>query len=204
MIDLGGSRRKTELRSAIPLGSALVFAFFFSFSGMARLAAQVAPSAEREGVEVFAGATASGGYLQYGERWMFGVGGTVEVENRHHFGYLAAGQWLDSRQSGTLAAAGNQAQIRTATYLGGPRYHLSIGRFAPYLSGLVGLGRFSFPYHDGQVSCLVVGAGAGVDLRLNQRLRLRLADFEYNQWPNFPYGSMNAYSLSAGVRLRIF
>jgi len=50
----------------------------------------------------------------------------------------------------------------------------------------------------------VVAPGGGVDYRLNNRIRLRLADLEYQYWPQFTYGAMTSVGVSTGIRVRIF
>jgi hypothetical protein len=43
-----------------------------------------------------------------------------------------------------------------------------------------------------------------VDFRINHGICVRLADFEYQIWPQFTYGSMSSVGISAGIRFRIF
>jgi hypothetical protein len=38
-----------------------------------------------------------------------------------------------------------------------------------------------------------------VDLRLGQRWRVRLADFEYQDWPGFTFGAIHPYGVTAGI-----
>jgi hypothetical protein len=103
----------------------------------------------------------------------------------------------------TLGGAG--VFVDDTTYLIGPRYSFNgYRRFRPYVKGLVGDGEFNFPYNYGHGSYLVVAPGGGVDFRVNRRLRLRLADFEYQYWPNFSFGALTNYGVSAGLKIRIF
>ena len=44
-----------------------------------------------------------------------------------------------------------------------------------------------------------IAPGAGVDLRLGQRWRVRLVDFEYQDWPGFTYGAIHPYGVTAGI-----
>jgi hypothetical protein len=81
---------------------------------------------------------------------------------------------------------------------------MTFGRFQPYAKGLVGFGQFNYPYNQGQDTDLVIAPGGGVDFRLTRRVRLRLADFEYQFWPQFHYGALSSYGVSSGVRVRIF
>ena len=158
------------------------------------VSAQVVPAATGGGFTVSAGATGSGFVLQYGERKMLGVSGFVDADTRRGIGVEAEGRWLEFHQI---------ADVHAETYSIGPRYHMNFGRFQPYAKGLVGFGDFNFPYNLAHGSYLVITPGAGVDYRLSRRLHWR-ADFEYQLWPQVTFGSMSAYGVSTGIRVRIF
>jgi hypothetical protein len=160
-----------------------------------RSSAQVLPSADAGGLNLSAGVTGSGYYLQYGERKMLGATGFVDLDSRRHLGVEGEARWLVFHQT---------ADVHAATYAIGPRYHVNMGRFQPYAKALVGIGQFNFPYNYGHGNYLVVAPGGGVDYRLNNRIRLRLADLEYQYWPQFTYGAMTSVGVSTGIRVRIF
>jgi hypothetical protein len=163
---------------------------------MARLAqGQAVPAGFENGFTLSAGATGSGFYLQYGERKMLGISAFVDVDNRHHFGLEGEARWLVFHQT---------AEVHAATYAIGPRYHRDIGRFQPYAKGLIGIGDFNFPYNYAHGSYLEIAPGGGVDFRISHRIHLRLADFEYQYWPQFTYGAMSSFGVSSGIRVRIF
>jgi hypothetical protein len=157
--------------------------------------AQVVPSADAGGARLTVGATATGYALQYGQRKMFGVAAIADLDTNRRIGIEGEAQWLIFHQT---------ANVHTATYLIGPRYHMTFGRFQPYAKGLVGFGQFNYPYNLGQDTDLVIAPGGGVDFRLTRKVRLRLADFEYQFWPQFHYGALSSYGVSSGVRVRIF
>jgi len=145
--------------------------------GMARPASgQVVPAGQAGGVMLFAGATGSGYYLQYGERKMLGFSGFVDADTRRGYGLEAEGSWMIFHQT---------ANVHTATYMIGPRYHMTFGRYQPYAKALVGVGKFNFPYNYARGSYLVVAPGGGVDMRLSSRIRLG--------WPT--------WSISTGLSL---
>jgi hypothetical protein len=158
---------------------------------------QVVPSADAGGLSVSAGATASGYYLQYGERQMLGVTGFVDVDTRRRMGFEGEAQFIQYHQTEGLHAS---------LYTVGPRYHFNVGRFQPYLKAMAGLGEFDFPFPfpNGPTtgSYLVVVGGGGIDYRLT----LRVANAEYQSWPQFGQGSGNLTTLgvSTGLRVRIF
>jgi hypothetical protein len=156
---------------------------------------QVVPSADAGGSRLTVGATAIGYALQYGERKMLGVAAIADIDTKRRIGFEGEAQWLIFHQT---------ANVHTETYLIGPRYQMTFGRFQPYAKGLVGFGRFNYPYNLGQDNDLVIAPGGGLDYRLTNRLRLRLADFEYQFWPQFHYGALSSYGVSSGIRVRIF
>jgi hypothetical protein len=166
---------------------------------MARRAeAQVVYSADEGGLLLSAGGTASGYYLNYGEQKLLGATAFIEADTRRHLGIEAEARWLEFHQTN---------DINAATYLGGVRYFRDYGRFQPYAKGLVGFGQANLAFSLGQANSLVIVPGGGVDYRLNRRIHLRLADFEYQFWPQATYGTTPAFSsigVSSGIRVRIF
>ena len=174
----------------------LVILAVSAYLGMARpAAAQVTPSADNGSFLMSAGGTASGYFLQYGERKMLGVTAFVDLDTIRRYGIEGEARWLVFNQT---------ENVNTQTYLVGPRVHMSVGRFQPYAKGLVGVGEFNFPYNLAHGGYLVVAPGGGVDYHLNKKVILRLADFEYDYWPHFTFGAMKSYGISSGIRVRIF
>jgi hypothetical protein len=68
----------------------------------------------------------------------------------------------------------------------------------------VGFGQFNYPYNLGTDTDLVIAPGGGIDYRITHRIRVRVADFEYQFWPQFHYGALLSYGISSGIRVRIF
>jgi len=180
-----------------PLGKAVLAPMLLAAClALARAASgQVVPAADAGGLMLSAGATASGYYLQYGERKMLGVTGFVDADTRRRLGLEGEARWLVFRQT---------EDVHVSTYAIGPRYRMNIGRFQPYAKGLVGFGEFNYPYNYAHGSYLVVAPGGGIDFRLNRRIHLRLADFEYQYWPRFTFGAMSSFGVSSGIRVRVF
>jgi hypothetical protein len=158
-------------------------------------AAQVAYSGDAGGFSLSAGVAASGYQVQYGAQKLLGITAIVDADTRSRLGIEAEGRWLQFHESN---------QQHATTYLIGPRYHLSRGRLQFYLKGLVGDGQFTFPYNYAKGSYFVVAPGGGVDYRWKRRVSIRLADVEYQYWPQFTYGAMNSYGISVGFRYHIF
>jgi hypothetical protein len=163
--------------------------------------AQVVAPGYKGNLKLSAGVIGSGDTFQYGSRQMLGVGTFVDADTTSHFGIEAEGRWVEFNQT---------ANVHAETYSIGGRYHFNFGRWQPYAKGLVGFTNFSFPYIDAkgnnyaQGRYLTVTAGGGVDLRWTHRFSLRVADFEYQNWPEFTYGSMNSLNASVGLKVRIF
>ena len=157
--------------------------------------AQVVPSADMGGFTLVAGATASGFDIQYGQQKLAGVAAVVDVDTRRRFGFEGEARWLRYHQTN---------DVHVTDWLAGPRYHFSRGRFQYYVKGLVGVGQYQYPFDLGHDNDLVIAPGGGVDYRWRRRVSFRLADFEYQYWPQFHFGAMTTFGVSAGVRYHIF
>ena len=145
-----------------------------------------------------AGAVVSGNYLEYGKRWLGGAGAFVDANINWRLGIEGEADWARYRQ---------QSDTHATTYLVGPRYQFNaVGsgyRFRPYAKFLIGDGVFNFPFNYGYGNYFVIAPGAGIDFRMNERIRIRLADFEYQYWPSFTFGPVSNLSVSVGVKYRI-
>jgi hypothetical protein len=176
-------------------GRAIFAALILAICLPATARAQVAPAGDKGGVLVSAGAMGSGFKLQYGQRKMLGVTGFVDVDTRRRIGLEGEARFLEFHQT---------ADVHAETYSGGVRYHFDVRRFQPYAKGLVGLGEFNFPYNLAHGSYFVVTGGGGLDFTFTRRITIRAADVEYQDWPQFTFGSMASVGASTGIRVRIF
>ena len=170
-----------------------ILALAFCLAGMAQ--AQAVPAGDMGGLAIWAGASGSGYYVQYGERKMVGVTAFVDADTRRRLGIEAEGQWVEFRQS---------ADVHIETYSIGARYHFNVGRFQPYVKGLAGFGDFNFPYNLATGRFLVATAGGGIDYKLSRKVEIRAVDCEYQNWPKFTFGNMTTLSVSVGLRMRVF
>jgi Outer membrane protein beta-barrel domain len=172
---------------------ALLLAFLAGNSGKARAQSQEAAIGGEQHLSV--GGDVNGTYLGYGKRWIGGAGGNVDVGINHWLGLEGEANFTFYRQ---------YANTHSTTYMGGPRYTFrgmgSSGRFRPYAKCLAGVGYFNFPYNYAKGSYFVVAPGAGVDYRLSYHLRWRVADFEYQYWPQFSFGATQNYAITTGFR----
>jgi hypothetical protein len=178
--------RRAALSAAIP-------ALFFAASVIA--SAQVVPAGYQERIAIHAGGTASEYYLQYGQTRLLGATAFSDIDIGRNYGIEAEARFLEFNRP---------ENIHAETYLAGPRYRLNLGKFQVYGKGLVGFGSFHYPYSYATDNDFVAGGGGGVDYHISPRVHLRLADFEYQYWPEFHYGPMSSFGISAGFRVRVF
>jgi opacity protein-like surface antigen len=157
--------------------------------------AQVVPAGYQGRLRLAAGVAGSGDSLQYGARKMLGAGVFIDGETTSHFGIEAEGRWIEFHQ---------RANVHAETYSIGGRYHFVRGRFEPYVKALAGFGDFNFPYNYAYGRYFVFTAGGGVEYRWTHRITIRAADLEYQEWPQFTFGSMTALNASVGLKVRIF
>lgn len=187
-----------RMRARLHFGAHLAFGVLFALSLLAipTALAQVVPAADVGGFSVFAGGAASAATLQYGQRKMLGVSAVVDVESWRRLGLEGEARWLVFHST---------AQVNAATWLAGPRYRVHLGgKFQVYAKVLAGVGEFNFPYNDAHGRYLVIAPGGGVDFALSPRVRLRLADCEFQDWPQFTFGPMSSLGIGSGVRIRVF
>jgi hypothetical protein len=170
----------------------VLMAMFFGFASPAP--AQVIPAGDQGGFRIAAGGTGSYYYVGYGQRRIVGASAFVDVETKRHIAFEGEGRWEMFMET---------ADVSVTTYLAGPRFALNnMGRFHPYVKGLIGVGDFTFPYNYAKGSYFVVAPGGGLDYTLTRRIRFRV-DGEYQYWPQFTYGALPSYGVSAGIRVRI-
>lgn len=159
--------------------------------------AQAAPTEIGPGSYFAVGGTASLFQAAYGQRELGGVAVYADANMTWRYGLEGEARWLNQNEDPATHA-------HETTYLVGPRYSFRDGGIAPYAKLLAGAGIFSFPYNYAQGNYLVVAPGAGVDLKVGKRIRLRLIDVEYQVWPQFSFGEIHPYGVSFGLSYRIF
>jgi hypothetical protein len=172
---------------------ALLLACLIGNPGKARAQSQESAVGGEQYLSV--GGNVNGTYLGYGKRWLGGAGASVDI---------GINPWIGAEGEANFTFYRQFANTHATTYLAGPRYTFgSMGssyRFRPYAKCLIGVGYFNFPYNYGHGSYFVLAPGGGVDYRLTYRFRLRLADFEYQYWPQFSFGATQNYAITTGVR----
>lgn len=161
----------------------------------ATVAAQAVSTAGGPGSYVAVGGGVSGFQSDYGHRelggavlyadlnpqWRFGLEGEARVLRWHEF-----------------------QQVSESTYTGGVRVALlRPGRWNPYAKFLAGVGKITLPYGYAHGSFLTYAPGAGLDYEVSDRLTVRVAEVEYQHWPQFTYGALSPYGVSAGIMVRL-
>ncbi len=127
---------------------------------------------------------------------LFGVGAYVDLELSRWVQLEAEGRWLRFNQ---------YVDIHQDNYLLGPRVPIhEFGRFTPYGKVLFGFSNMNFQYDYAHGRFTDIAFGGGVDMKLNRRFTLRVADFEYQKWPNWINGSLSPYGGSVGISYKIF
>jgi hypothetical protein len=179
------------------MSKSLSIAFIVLTSLLARREshAQALPTATAPGAYISVGGTLSSFQSGYGKQVVDGAGVYVDINPIRATGIEAESRWM--RQS-------KMSKIGESTYLVGPRVQFRKGPYTPYVKTIVGLGHFNYPYDSASGRYFVVAAGAGVDLMLGQDLKIRLIDVEYQQWPQFTFGTINPYGVSFGLSYRVF
>jgi len=94
--------------------------------------------------------------------------------------------------------------VTETNYLIGPRYTLFRTRpLRPYVKFLVGQGQIAFPFHYAEGKYFAYAPGAGLEYSIHERCIVRVIDFEYQNWPQFTYGGLQPYGISAGISIRL-
>jgi hypothetical protein len=156
--------------------------------------AQSLPTATGPGTYVIVGGTFSGFEAQYGKQAITGESVYVDSNLYWRYGFEAEARRMVYPSFGESQA----------TLLAGPKWSFRAKGLVPYVKLLAGGGRFEFPYGYGRGDYFVVAPGAGVDLRLGEKIRVRLLDVEYQEWTGFTFGSLHPYGISTGISFQVF
>jgi hypothetical protein len=121
-------------------------------------------------------------------------------------GYLQTRHLLGVEVRGSLLKWGSDQHEESA--LAGPRAALHLGRFSPYISGLVGIGNAWSRNLNSEPSLITEATGlqwsilGGLDLHLTHHLRLRVGEVAYSQI-YLPKRTLSPLNASAGFVYRI-
>lgn len=127
-----------------------------------------------------------------------GYGAYVDLGIREHFGVE-----LNFHQ-----LSGSDPTLYERTFQAGLMYlHPMRFRFVPYAKAMEGRGIFNFAavnasgqsYQLANVGYNTQSLGGGLDLRLRPGLNVRLFDYEYQIWDNFPPNKLHPQVVSFGL-----
>jgi hypothetical protein len=173
----------------------LALAFAATLGGSLQCAsAQALPTASGPGMSISIGGGYTGMESDYGKRLLGGGMGYLDANITPSFGAEAEVKFL--RQN-------TAEDVNETTYLLGAKYALPNRRIQPYVKVLAGVGQINFPYHYASGSYLVIAPGGGIDYHFPGRFAIRLIDFQYQDWPQFTYGALHPYGVSAGISFRL-
>jgi hypothetical protein len=163
--------------------------------GAHRAQAQAVATASGPGSFISLGMEASGFQQDYGKHYIGGETVFVDANLYRRIGIEAEGRLLNAHTA---------ESVKEQTYLIGPKITALPRRFRPYVKLLAGGGKLDFPFHYAKGSYFVVAPGAGLDFHLAGRLSVRVADFEYQIWPQFSFGQLHPYGISSGLSFDLY
>lgn len=175
------------LHAALALIAALAYA-------TPKASAQARPAAAGPDTYVAVGGGVSAFQADYGQRVLGGGVVYADVNPTWRYGFEGEARYLRLH---------TDEDVTETNYLAGVRVALKPWGFQPYAKLLVGAGRISLPFHYGEGTYLTFAPGGGVDYSISDRLSVRVIDFEYQIWPDFSYGPLRPYGISAGLKFRL-
>jgi hypothetical protein len=157
--------------------------------------AQVVPAAVGPGAYVAVGAGVSGFQAVYGQRDLAGGLIYADAHSQWRVGFEGEARFLRFHTS---------EEVTESNYIGGIRVLIFRSHgMEPYAKFLAGMGKITLPFGYAHGSFLAYAPGAGLDVAINHNVTVRAIDFEYQHWPQFPYGSFSPYGVSSGIRVRV-
>lgn len=156
---------------------------------------QAVATASGPGSSVSVGGGISAFQAVYGDQKIAGGFAYADVNPHWRVGLEGEARYLRYR---------NFEDVTETNYIGGVRVMLlRPRRLQPYTKFLAGMGRITLPFGYAHGSFLTYAPGAGLDVALNNYVTVRALDFEYQHWPQFTYGAISPYGISAGISLRL-
>jgi hypothetical protein len=158
--------------------------------------AQALPAGKGPGAYTTIGVSGALFQSDYGKYHLWGPSVYADIHLHRHAGITAEARFLNN---------GGKFGVREQTYLAGPRWAFKPVGWVPYVKFPVGLGRVNFPYTYGYGKYFVMAPGGGLERWMaGDRIHVRVIDVEYQFWPQFTYGTLHPYGVSAGISFQIF
>ena len=163
-------------------------------AGLHLVQAQAIPAASGPGSNVTVGTAFAAFHDPYGQRTLGGRAFFVDISPTWRYTFEAEARTLSMN---------NDEGVTLGNYFAGVRVAARPGRFMPYGKFLVGAGKINFPFNYAKGTYFAYVPGGGIDFRLNDIVTVRAADFEYQLWQDFTYGSFHPYGVSVGLSFRL-
>ncbi len=161
-----------------------------------RLVAQALPTASGPGSRVEVGAGLSSFQQDYGKRLIQGTTLYADFYPHWRFGIEGEVRNLNRNTSQDVTQSTYMAGVKVAV-----RSRPSVVQ--PYAKMMVGTGHIVLPFRYAQGNFLIYAPGVGLDIALGDYLKVRLFDLEYQRWPDFPYGNLSPFGVTAGIAFRL-
>lgn len=156
---------------------------------------QALPTATGPGFFLTAGGGVSGFQVDYGKRVDGGWTAYSELHLHGRPAIVGEVRFLTLR---------TDEQVTEKTFLVGPQREVfRYGALRPYVKFLVGDAHMRFPFGYANGNYFVMAPGGGLDVKLSPRVSLRVVDVEYQSWPQFTFGELHPWGVSAGINVRL-
>ena len=163
-----------------------VVALFFPAAAVG----QSMPTASRTGdLQIGGGFEFASSRYNFAPITLIGGAGYLTFDWRNHWG--VEGDFHRARSN-------EDSTIYERTYEAGPRIFLTRGAVTPYAKLLVGRGVYNFHDSVANVAYNLYTYGGGADFRVARSLNVR-ADYELQNWVNFPLGTLHPSVVTIGV-----
>lgn len=172
----------------------VMLVLFVSAACAREVCAQAQATASGPGAYVAAGVAVSAYQADYGQRWLGGGTAFVDAHPTWRYGVEGEARVLRFHTS---------EDVTESMYMVGPHVYVLPGKLRPYAKFLIGAGKINLPFNYAQGAFLAYAPGAGVDYLVSDRFSVRLIDVEYQGWPQFTYGNLHPYGVSAGIVFRV-
>jgi hypothetical protein len=200
-------------RQLVPVKGSILTLFLFAFAaGTISACAQVEPSATAGMFSITVGGTVSAFNPDFAGTWEYQAPYYPEAQgsNRPLIGLgvytdVRLSRWVQFEVEGRWQRLNRLQQISQDNYLAGPR--LPLYRFQKatvYCKALVGFSQMNFNIYGDHGRFTTTAFGGGVDVKLSRKLRIRVADVEYQYWPTWVHSSLSPYGASVGIGYRLF
>lgn len=157
---------------------------------------QALPTAKGWGSHLDVGGGVSLFQQDYGKRQIEGTTFYADYFPHWRYGLTAEARFLNRNTS---------QQVTMRTYMGGLKVALRPhpAMLQPYAKMVVGTGHIVLPFKYAQGNFLTYAPGAGLDVALTDYVKLRVIDYEYQRWPDFPYGTLSPSGFTTGITIRL-